>query len=54
MTLEEIKKDSWLSKTMIKGFENVFLTPYTRGSEAFFGRDNPLANTSWWCKESIS
>ena len=45
MTLEEIKKDSWLSKTMIKGFENVFLTPYTRGSEAFFGRENPLANT---------
>ena len=45
MTLEEIKKDTWLSKNMIKGFEDVFLSPYTRGEEAYFGKENPLANT---------
>lgn len=45
MTLDEIKKDVWLSKNMIKGFEDVFLGPYTRSTEAYFGRENPLANT---------
>ncbi len=45
MTLEEIKKDTWLSKNMIKGFEDIFLSPYTRGEEAYFGKENPLANT---------
>lgn len=45
MTLEEIKKDPWLSKNMLKGFEDVLLTPYTRGEEAYFGKNNPLAST---------
>lgn len=45
MTLAEIKKDPWLSKNVLKGFEDIFLTPYIRGEEAYFGRNNPLAST---------